>query len=215
MFEDLWAIKIRRGSHFGTVPATEFGAMGLSGGWNSVFGLPRGGLKSKLERRVVIDAGDSKQRVAIELHGLVHKVIGRLFPVGTSLWANFREHVCEGLNIDVDAIMQIADCCEVTTACQHTSPLRHLRSSSRCVADFHRNVGVSGTDISLSTSGKAAPKQTNQKTKTPRSHTESTTHVMRDPKPDSFGANSSSSQAHLLQTLLAPTCYLVVPLPLC
>lgn len=83
--------------------------MGLSGGWNSVFGLPRGGLKSKLERRVVIDAGDSKQRVAIELHGLVHKVIGRLFPVGTSLWANFREHVCEGLNIDVDAIMQIAD----------------------------------------------------------------------------------------------------------
>ena len=108
-------------------------------------------------------------------------------------------------------------CCEVTTACQHTSPLRHLRSSSRCVADFHRNVGVSGTDISLSTSGKAAPKQTNQKTKTPRSHTHtgSTTHVIRDPEPDSFGASSSSSQAHLLQTLLAPTCCLVVPLLLC
>ena len=119
------------------------------------------------------------------------------------------------LKQDLASSCLMSSCCEVTTACQHTSPLRHLRSSSRCVADFHRNVGVSGTDISLSTSGKAAPKQTNQKTKTPRSHTESTTHVMRDPKPDSFGANSSSSQAHLLQTLLAPTCYLVVPLPLC
>ena len=109
------------------------------------------------------------------------------------------------LKQDLASSCLMSSCCEVTTACQHTSPLRHLRSSSRHVADFHRNVGVSGTDISLSTSGKAAPKQTNQKTKTPRSHTESTTHVMRDPKPDSFGANSSSSQAHLLQTLLAPT----------
>ena len=75
---------------------------------------------------------------------------------------------------------------------QYVNTLRHLRSSSRHVADLHRNVGVIGTDISLFTSGKAAPKQTNQKTKTPLSHTGSTTHVIKDPKPDSFGASSSS-----------------------
>lgn len=97
---------------------------------------------------------------------------------------------------------------------QHVNTLRHFAtfgsSSSRCGL-LHRNV----TSDSLSSSGKQAPKQTNQKSKTPRSHTGSTTHVIRDPKPDPFGASSSSSQAHLLQTLLAPTCDLVVPLPLC
>ena len=97
---------------------------------------------------------------------------------------------------------------------QHVNTLRHFAtfgsSSSRCGL-LHRNA----TSDSLSSSGKQAPKQTNQKSKTPRSHTGSTTHVIRDPKPDPFGASSSSSQAHLLQTLLAPTCDLVVPLPLC
>ena len=97
---------------------------------------------------------------------------------------------------------------------QHVNTLRHFAtfgsSSSRCGL-LHRNA----TSDSLSSSGKQAPKQTNQKSKTPRSHTGSTTHVIRDPKPDPFGASSSSSQAHLLQTLLAPTCDLVVPLLLC
>ena len=115
-------------------------------------------------------------------------------------------------------------CCSVADQCaraedrsvaavrqpQHVNTLRHFATfgsaSSRCGL-LHRNV----TSDSLFTSGKASPKQTNQKTKTPRSHTESTTHVIRDPKPDPFGASSSSSQAHLLQTLLAPTCYLAVP----
>ena len=39
---------------------------------------------------------------------------------------------------------------------QYVNTLRHLRSSSRHVADLHRNVGVIGTDISLFTSGKAS-----------------------------------------------------------
>ena len=86
---------------------------------------------------------------------------------------------------------------------QHVNTLRHFAtfgsSSSRCGL-LHRNA----TSDSLSSSGKQAPKQTNQKSKTPRSHREHNSRhqgpqagsfwrqlliFTGTPAADSFGAN--------------------------
>ena len=102
-----------------TVTATAIGAMGLSGGWSAVFGLDRGGLKAKLPRSVLIKAGERK-RLAVELHGLVYKLISRDRSRASGLWDGFRRHVDEGCNVDLDALDEIGEqvVCAIRGTCE-------------------------------------------------------------------------------------------------